>query len=197
MMMVVFPSEHAKQQLSLLLPPKVFFHLSFTPFHPTILLLLSCEHCVASSYPSVSRFISTYLFYFIFIFPPIMFCLTLFLSLFGSTLPYPLILRDIGIVVVLCGTIYLQSCGDVQYVVLWTHQLVFILLVPIVSIIWQCDLSHSFTAIGSEPNQVKRKEKPLFSSFRSKQYLCFQNRIKYIYFKLRIFSLWYSHAILS
>lgn len=66
MMMVVFPSEHAKQQLSLLLPPKVFFHLSFTPFHPAILLLLSCEHCVASSYPSVSRFISTYLFIFYF-----------------------------------------------------------------------------------------------------------------------------------
>lgn len=138
-----------------------------------------------------------YIFISFFIFPPIMFCLPLFLSLFGSTLPYPLILRDIGIVVVLCGTIYLQSCGDVQYVVLWTHQLVFILLVPIVSVIWQCDLSHSFTAIGSEPNQVKRKEKPLFSSFRSKQYLCFQNRIKYIYFKLRIFSLWYSHVILS
>lgn len=138
-----------------------------------------------------------YIFISFFIFPPIMFCLPLFLSLFGSTLPYPLILRDIGIVVVLCGTIYLQSCGDVQYVVLWTHQLVFILLVPIVSLIWQCDLSHSFTAIGSEPNQVKRKEKPLFSSFRSKQYLCFQNRIKYIYFKLRIFSLWYSHVILS
>lgn len=136
-----------------------------------------------------SLYLHIYLF---FIFPPIMFCLPLFLSLFGSTLPYPLILRDIGIVVVLCGTIYLQSCGDVQYVVLWTHQLVFILLVPIVSLIWQCDLSHSFTAIGSEPNQVKRKEKPLFSSFRSKQYLCFQNRIKYIYFKLRIFSLWYS-----
>lgn len=156
MMMVVFPSEHAKQQLSLLLPPKVFFHLSFTPFHPTILLLLSCEHCVASSYPSVSRFISTYLFIFYFSSHNV---LSPSSSLFGSTLPYPLILRDIGIVVVLCGTIYLQSCGDVQYVVLWTHQLVFILLVPIVSLIWQCDLSHSFTAIGSEPNQVKRKEK--------------------------------------
>lgn len=115
MMMVVFPSEHAKQQLSLLLPPKVFFHLSFTPFHPTILLLLSCEHCVASSYPSVSRFISTYLFIFYFSSHNV---LSPSSSLFGSTLPYPLILRDIGIVVVLCGTIYLQSCGDVQYVVL-------------------------------------------------------------------------------
>lgn len=107
---------------------------------------------------SVTVYIYIFIYLF-FIFPPIMFCLPLFLSLFGSTLPYPLILRDIGIVVVLCGTIYLQSCGDVQYVVLWTHQLVFILLVPIVSIIWQCDLSHSFTAIGSEPSQVKRKEK--------------------------------------
>lgn len=155
MMMMVSLSEHAKQPLSLPLPPKVFFHLSSTSltlcsslFFQLLVNIVSPLH-----YHSLPQFLSICLSFLILSFPA-------FLS-FGFSLslvqtpPTPPILLDIGIVIVLwsCGlTIYLGPCRDVLYKVLWTHQLVFILLVPILCF-WQCGPSHSFTAIGSEPNQ--------------------------------------------
>lgn len=61
MMMKVSLSEHAKQPLSLPLPPKVFFHLSLTSFTPcSWLSSWSCEHCVSCTLPIITTISSLF-----------------------------------------------------------------------------------------------------------------------------------------
>ena len=122
MMMKVSLSEHAKQPLSLPLPPKVFFHLSFTSLTPcSWLSSSSCEHCVSCTLPIITTIL-----FFKKIQLPSLFCFSLFGSNPTSPDPPYMVLWSC------CGlTVYLGPCGDVLYKVLWTHQFVFILLVPI------------------------------------------------------------------
>lgn len=143
MMMKVSLSEHAKQPLSLPLPPKVFFHLSFTSF--TLCSWLSswsCEHCVSCTLPiitTISFFLNP---------APLSFCF----SLFGSN-PSSLDPPLHGIVIVLWSynlswSMWWCAVQTVVNTSFGVHSFGFYSL-----FLWQCGLPHSFTAIGSEPNQ--------------------------------------------